>query len=465
MKKKVCLILATLCLLLTACEPTGGVGPASESMPGSSAPVPEGSPAPEETPVTELSERAQMWSADLNYLKRNYKQYHTDPFYFCSEEEFNWKIDQLAAKIDDLTDDDIYFELKAIIAGMGDTHSTVVPPDCIYDRLFPVLIWCFGDRVYMNGYLEGYEEFKPYLLQEIVAVNCVDITYLRQKAGSLYYPTNSWSCKELFPTLWCFLPAFFDWAGCDYREGYTFQILNENREVESVEIPVISLEEYTQADAVYPENWEFIALTSFDDNWTEYFEGQNGGYIYLSIGQMENLTVSSMYYQELFEKTTHLIEKHPDCGKLVIDLRWNPGGAISVHNDIWEGVQMLKKLSIEQVFVITGGYTASAAIDCLAMFKEELDAVMVGEPTGQFPSFFYHAFSYGGMVFNLPQSQISVQVSTGWYDGLPIIDEYYDENGKLYEWENTVLPDVFVYQDIEDIRQGKDSVIEWILAQ
>ena len=28
-----------------------------------------------------------------------------------------------------------------------------------------------------------------------------------------------------------------------------------------------------------------------------------------------------------------------------------------------------------------------------------------------------------------------------------------------------ILPDVYVYQDIEDIRQGLDSVIEWVLAQ
>lgn len=54
---------------------------------------------------------------------------------------------------------------------------------------------------------------------------------------------------------------------------------------------------------------------------------------------------------------------------------------------------------------------------------------------------------------------------------LPLFDidyafkERYDETGRLYEWENTILPDVYVYQDIEDIRQGRDSVMEWVLAQ
>lgn len=49
--------------------------------------------------------------------------------------------------------------------------------------------------------------------------------------------------------------------------------------------------------------------------------------------------------------------------------------------------------------------------------------------------------------------------------GLTPVEEYYDEDGKLFEWENAILPDVFVYQDIEDVRQGKDSVIEWVLEQ
>lgn len=45
------------------------------------------------------------------------------------------------------------------------------------------------------------------------------------------------------------------------------------------------------------------------------------------------------------------------------------------------------------------------------------------------------------------------------------VDAYYDENGRLYPWENTILPDVYVYQDIGDIRQSRDSVLQWVLAQ
>ena len=104
----------------------------------------------------------------------------------------------------------------------------------------------------------------------------------------------------------------------------------------------------------------------------------------------------------------------------------------------------------------------SAAIGCISLFKEELNAITVGEPTGQFTSFFHYK---PHMKIVLPLSQLSVSIATNWYEGSDFAGAAYDENGRLYEWENTILPDVYIHQDIEDIRQGKNSALKWILAQ
>lgn len=132
------------------------------------------------------------------------------------------------------------------------------------------------------------------------------------------------------------------------------------------------------------------------------------------------------------------------------------------------------RLKTDRTYVLTGGMTASAAMTFIAFFKNQMNAVTVGEPTGQFPTMFHMQSSVEEPAI-LPHSKISVMLSNAWWDSAvdmpervgvsPVFDAYYDENGRLYEWESTVLPDVFVYQDIEDIRQGKDSVIEWVLAQ
>lgn len=148
-------------------------------------------------------------------------------------------------------------------------------------------------------------------------------------------------------------------------------------------MPLVSYAEYDAAPAVFPESWSYL-FDAEEGNRTEYRKGENGGYVYMNLEQMDSL------------------------------------------------------------------------------FKEELNAVTVGEPTGQFTSLFYYK---PNMKIVLPLSQLSVSVATNWYEGSDFAGAAYDENGRLYEWENTILPDVYIHQDIEDIRQGKNSALKWILAQ
>lgn len=110
----------------------------------------------------------------------------------------------------------------------------------------------------------------------------------------------------------------------------------------------------------------------------------------------------------------------------------------------------------------------------ISFLKDKFGAVTVGRPTGQFTSFFSRTWDRDRNPSILPNSQIKVKICDLWRDNTeiledlditPFFEEYYDENGRLYAWETTVLPDVYVSQDLEDLRQGKDTVLEWVLAQ
>ena len=465
MRKRICLFLLAFCLLLTACGPAAQPETDADPAPEVSAPegtLPESSSVPEGPAEPELSQREKGWLEDIEFLREQYKEKHLNPFYFHSEEEFDHKLDRLAARVGELTDSDMYFELATIIAGMGDVHTSIKAPESLYERIFPFDTRYFGDRLCIVDYVEGYEELAPYLLREIVAVNGVDIAYLMRKAESITDPTNNWHSMETFSYNWSPIPAFYEWAsGCDTWETCTLQILNENQEVESVEIPVISWEEYESSKKVFAESLMSIPLM-FKEDQAGYIDW-SGGCAYLSIAHMTAL--NSTYYEELFQKIVKTVENHPDCRKLAIDLRGNPGGYSTSVTYLRNNLHILQEIPFEQVFVLTNGYTASAGIACLTVFEKELGAVKVGEPTGQFTSFFMHGTSMTGVSVTLPHSQLSVVVSTGWHEGDNPENTVYNKDRRLYEWENTILPDVYVYQDIEDVRQGKDSVIEWVLAQ
>ena len=460
MRKRICLLLLTFCLLLSACNPVAQPDP--DATPDTSAPeetAPEALPTPEEP---ELSQRERDWLEDIEFLREQYKEKHINPFYYRPEAEFDSRLDLLEAKVGKLTDNEIFFELSAAVVAMGDLHSRVLVPDSLYERLFPFDIRFFGDRLYLVDHLEGFEELSPYLLREIVAVNGVDIAYLQRKAESVLLPANSWYSKECFSSVFGLMAGFYDWAtGLDARETYTFQFLNENQQVESVEVPVISEEEYRGAEWVYPEELKTVPVMFRGDS--AVYEDRSGGCVYLALDSM--LSIQEDTYRELFEKAAKLLEEHPDCRKLAIDLRGNPGGYSVAFEHLRKYLYILKELPFEQVYVMTNGYTASMATRCLTLFEKELNAVKVGEPTGQFTSFFMFTTSMSPVAFTLPHSQLSVQVSTGWAEGDNPENTVLNKMHRLYEWENTILPDVYVYQDIEDIRQGKDSVLEWVLAQ
>lgn len=377
----------------------------------------------------------------------------------------------MAAQVGKLSDSDLYFEVGSLVIALDEgRHTKAVPPDSLYDRVFPVVIQFLGDKAYLARYKEGYEQFAPYLLREVVAVNGVDMAYLQRKFESFCSPNNVWYSKEQFYSYSAF-PAFYDWAGCGYKEDYIFQILNGNQEVVDVEIPALPLEECNvfaeDHTWVRPENWDRLAYMK-GGNWAEYFEGENSGCVYVSF---YDFVLSDTLPKEAAEVVT----AHPDCRKLVIDLRWNPGGDAVMLRYFKENIEKLYAPSIAQTYVIIGGVSASSSTTASAFFKGEMDAVIVGEPTGQFTSFYSLRGSWPQI--QLPYSQINIYAGDRWsgleraakhLDDLtfaPITEEYYDVDGHLYDWECMVLPDVYVYQDIEDIRQGKDSVLEWILKQ
>lgn len=250
MKKRISLFLLPLLLLLFLCA-CGGTGNAVSPSPfaaqTAASPSPEATPTESETPTIlgveltdELTQRERDWIEDLETLRKEYDRYHYKPY---SRKDFEEALSLLAAKVGELSDNDIAYEIVALIAGMDDNHTSAVLPNSLDNRKFPLNVRYFGDKLYLTGYLEGYEQFEPYLLREIVAVNGVDMAYLRHKFESILSPSNSWYSKENFPNA-SFCPGFFDWAGCDYREGYTFQFLNENQEVVSVDVPVLSTEDF-----------------------------------------------------------------------------------------------------------------------------------------------------------------------------------------------------------------------------
>lgn len=283
------------------------------------------------------------------------------------------------------------------------------------------------------------------------------MSYIRQKADSLCYPANIWFGKERYKYLFN-IPSFFDWVGCDCKEGYTFHILNEDNVLELVEVPAIPYTQDTNiACEAHPEGFSLPqSFLQADTNHAEYIEDERGGYVYLAFPDM-HFGKRRVEVEELLDDAAELLRAHPNC-KLVVDLRKNSGGDATFQRVTRNCIQTWKEFPMGQTYILTNGYMASASIDLITVFKEELGSITVGEPTGQ-----YHGTFGNRQYLHLPNSKIDIVLADEWFPGLHPEEHDKNPNGLPYVWQNTVLPDVYVPLDVEDLRQGKDSMVEWVL--
>ena len=134
--------------------------------------------------------------------------------------------------------------------------------------------------------------------------------------------------------------------------------------------------------------------------------------------------------------------------RLVVDFRLNTGG------DFFKGRALLSELkkkavfrNLKSVYVIIGRATQSAAMVNAIDFRKEMNALLVGEPTGGRPN----GYSENDEM-RLPNSQIEVSYST-----------------RLYKFQDAdapaVMPDKLIEPSWINYPTGRDAVMEWILAQ
>ena len=98
------------------------------------------------------------------------------------------------------------------------------------------------------------------------------------------------------------------------------------------------------------------------------------------------------------------------------------------------------------MFVITGRVTFSAGMANTADFRNDLKAILVGEPTGARPNGYQE-----NRGFSLPNSHLPMSYSIELY--------------KFSEADTPgILPDKRIEPDWKSFLAGRDTALDWILA-
>ena len=379
---------------------------------------------------------------DLSALCSGIKIGHKNPFSVISEEEFDAQTQSIAARLDTMTDAQFYYELRALVASIGDAHTTIDYNDSWYAHLkalpFAVLPaqgrWYAAILPAQNADMLGWE---------VLAIDGMPTAEVFERAKSIISHENDvWAAQQFSNTV-NFLEAlqFLGVASAD-DTGVTLT-LREDDAAEPVELflPALSEEEIMTADLarLTPQSAPVTAASGY----YRALELGGGAFFiqYNACREAPDLPMAD------FTSAVGELLRAGDYGKLILDLRYNTGGNSAVIEPLIAELHAFLQEHDLPVYALIGEDTFSSGIIGALDVRKHLGATLVGSPTGGSVN------GYGELKsFTLPNSPMTVFYSTKYFDLVP-----------GYEG-SSLIPDIAVEATIDDLIAGRDAVVDYVLG-
>lgn len=384
-------------------------------------------------------ERNRLLTEDIKYFQKELPKRHKNLFSNITEEEFNTLTNKLIDRVDQFNNKQLLVELNKIVAAVKDAHTGI---NIWHEYYYPLKFWIFGEKVYVVDTDENNDEMN---FSQVLKIDGIDIDTIIKRLTSLVSHENRGWLLAMLPN-YLQAPVYMYGLGILQSEDQAVFTVEKAGEVKDytvlaedfeTEINYVNKSGKNNLIGIFDKNYDYKYLP---DNKALYFE-------YNVCANAEDLSFND-FNKGMFEA----IEKNkPD--KIIIDLRNNTGGNSEVFNPFTKKLKSyIKKNDRVKVFLLVGRYTFSSGMFAIYKTKDTIpEVVSVGESTGG-------ALDCYGDVrsFNLPNTQIPVNYSTKYF-----------EFSKLFTYKNcgykTFLPDVLIQPTIDDYKNGKDTVLEYVL--
>lgn len=390
-------------------------------------------------PRDDYTKLAKQMYSDLIFMGKQLEGRQFGLFDCISKEEFYARQQEIADKLNDLSEIEFYFELRSLIASIGVAHTTI---NLNASMKYPFKLLPYTMQLYNDGWiLTGIsDEFKAYLGYEVIALNGIEMSSVKEKAKALIsYENDAWLNQQI-PALLMNADALVFMGILDNNDALKLTLKYEDK-LEEVTIPSVSGPLY-QSDISSVELPDIQTLrqpmiyTSFPLNEQTYYIQYN------QCSEMPNYSMS----QFADDVNKELNEQHYD--KLILDLRYNTGGNSAVLEPMLMMIDTYQQSNELKLITLISELTFSSGVMNAVQLKYGLDAMLIGTPTGG------NVNGYGELQqFNLNYFPYTVNYCVKYFE---MISGY--EKDSLY-------PDIDVEINYKDIMQGKDSCIEIALAE
>ncbi len=378
-------------------------------------------------PEENLALTADQWLEDLDRLTEILTQEHGSTYHRITGEAFEREVARVRTAIPDLDGISVALEFRKLGALIGDGHTEVALP---------------GDRPRLP--------IEPFWFEDGLRVVGVSAQH-RGLLGSRLITVGAMPVEEAIERFRPFIPAgetegFFRAAAADLFADPDLLSASDIAQGPSIAVTFEAADgglETVELTASPDHDWAVLGdsspiwrLNEAQGFWSEVLDD---GSVYVNWRSYDGLAEQG---EALLQQ---LDAEHPR--RLIIDLRDNTGGDFNVGRAFVEEVKKRPWLNQEGVlYVLIGRKTFSAAMTNAVDFKTTTNAILVGEPAGAAPNNWQEVRR-----FNLPNSGLSVSVSTLYYEFLP--------------GEADVRPDLQVLPELSDWGAAEDASLRLILSQ
>lgn len=379
---------------------------------------------------------AEKWREDVDALAETIASQHANAFHATSKEDFDRAVAELNRALPGMKDHEVVVGMMKLTSMIGDGHTSLEVPK--WFTRYPVSLYWFGDELRVTRTIARHERA---LGARVVRIGDLDVDETARRVRTVTSQDGD-SDAKYFSGVTLPLAEVLHALGITKElahAAWTFEDANGQFAIEMPEVPQdapLSWISVPKDPPLYRQRTgEPFWFTTVNDSPGTMYVGWRG-------------YPTSAAFAKLSDELLQRIDAEK-VTRVVLDVRQNRGG------DFWRGRQMvLGKLAQREqftkrgsVYVIIGRSTLSAAMVNALDARQNLKAILVGEPTGSRPVGYSENDD-----FVLPHSKLRLTFSTKFY--------------KFQEQDTDgVPPDQLIEPTWEMHSAGRDAAMEWILAQ
>jgi hypothetical protein len=445
-------------LLLMLCCVLGGVAGAQTKDVSASA----GTGRPRLTPA--------QWREDLQFAVDTFLP-RDRSFSPEARQQFRKAIAELQKTVENKTDDRIIVEFAKAVALAKNAHTRLyLLRNRSELRRYPIRVWWFADGLYV---VRATPEYSDLLGARVLRIGGRTIDQIRESVAPLFAGNASWRTYMSAYTMTSpDILIGLGLIGANGRAGIEFANRRGKKGKRQLEpLPLRKSDQPTESW------WDLCPTRPRDDGswisaltldaahlplylqnterqyWSQYVPSDRLSYI--QFNRSSNAPTGESLAE--FGKRTLAELQSAEVLKIVLDVRFNTGGDLSIGRPFIAGLAAFAKERKIKVYVITGRATFSAGIFHALQLRQYANAILVGEPIGDV----LEIWSEGGNLLT-PNSRLSLHYADRLHSYSPLerpeFRQYLVTDTDLSV--SNSMPDILVRMSARDYFAGRDPALE-----